>query len=175
MYSACAVSSPPHSTQIFVSPFVSIYELGQLSIIGVVVNILRTAVHSAHDVSRLPDWSVRFHFSSFSVMSLDGCAHLLLTYELFIVEHFARLPFSPPFTCRSFPGWWVAGLYVVFLLAYFYFIWRHSHNSPHHFPIQISEKVFDILLLTRWLVISDIRVLPHVDSKNNNVVFFVTG
>jgi hypothetical protein len=44
-------------------------------------------------------------------------AHLLLGYELFMVEYFARLPFAAVYL-PAFSGWWVVGFYAVFLVGF---------------------------------------------------------
>gem|GEM_PF-6367927 len=51
-------------------------------------------------------------------------AHLLLTYELLIVENFAKIPFAS-ITFPQFSFWWVVGFYALFAIGYialkFYF------------------------------------------------------
>ena len=106
------------ATQIFVSPYI-LYMMGQLSVIGVVVNILV-----------LPFIPVTMLFVfltgaagmiSYPVSQVIGWgAHLLLSYELFMVENFARLPFAA-IHLPAFSGWWVVGFYVVFGVGYVFF------------------------------------------------------
>ena len=105
------------ATQIFVSPFI-LYMMGQISIIGVVVNIL---VLPFIPVTMLFVFLTgALGFISFSLSQIIGwVAHFLLSYELFIVEYFARLPFAALYIPR-FSGWWVAGFYAVFPIFY----WR---------------------------------------------------
>lgn len=103
------------STQIFVSPFI-LWMMGQLSIIGVVVNIL---VLPFIPVTML----AVFLTGASGFISMLAChvfgwgAHLLLGYELFMVEHFARLPFAAVYL-PVFSGWWVVGFYGVFLAGF---------------------------------------------------------
>ncbi len=106
------------STQIFVSPFI-LYMMGQLSIVGVVVNILVLPFIPVTMLAVFLTGAGGF-ISMFLSHIFGWGAHLLLAYELFMVEHFARLPFAavylPPFS-----GWWVIGFYAIFMLIYF---WR---------------------------------------------------
>lgn len=119
------------ATQIFVSSYI-LYMMGQISIVGVFANILVLPFIPAtmllifltgatgffsHPISQLIGWS----------------AHLLLSYELFIVEHFARLPFSA-LHVPAFSFWWVAGFYVLFILGFVFFKKRRSSNSSQSRP-----------------------------------------
>lgn len=103
------------STQIFVAPFI-LYLMGQISIIGMIVNILVLPCIP-------PTMLFVFLTGAAGLVSLAAAqafgwiSYLLLTYEIFIVRTFARIPFAaahlPPFS-----AWWVVGLYGVFLIAY---------------------------------------------------------
>lgn len=103
------------STQIFVSPYI-LYMMGTMSIIGMVVNIL---VLPIIPVTMLMVFLTGASgFISMSVAHMFGwIAHLLLTYELHMVEWFARIPFASV-TLPQFSGWWVVGFYVVFGVVY---------------------------------------------------------
>jgi competence protein ComEC len=103
------------STQIFVSPFI-LYMMGQLSIIGVVVNIL---VLPFIPVTMLAVFltGASGYISTLLCHVFGWGAHLLLAYELFMVEHFARLPFAAVYL-PQFSGWWVLGFYGVFLAGF---------------------------------------------------------
>ncbi len=102
------------ATQIFVSPFI-LYMMGQISIIGMVVNILV-----------LPFIPVTMLFVSLTgflgmiYLPLGQIVawgtYLLLSYELFMVGHFARLPFAAVHI-PAFSGWWVVGFYLVFMIS----------------------------------------------------------
>ncbi len=99
------------ATQIFVSPFI-LYMMGTMSIIGMVVNIL---VLPIIPVTML----VVFLTGATGFISLPASqffgwiSHLFLSYELHMVEWFARIPFASV-TLPMFSGWWVVGFYVVF-------------------------------------------------------------
>jgi competence protein ComEC len=110
------------STQIFVSPFI-LYMMGQLSIIGVVVNIL---VLPFIPITMLAvSLTGAAGFVSVSLCHVIGwSAHLLLSYELFMVEHFARLPFAAVYL-PQFSGWWVAGFYALFFIG---FVWMNRRK-----------------------------------------------
>ena len=105
------------STQIFVSPFI-LYMMGQLSLIGVVVNIL---VLPFIPMTMLAVFLTgAFGFVSSMISQIVGWAtHLLLAYELFMVQNFARIPFAS-LHISSFPGWIVVVFYVVFMTVYLY-------------------------------------------------------
>ena len=113
------------ATQIFVSPFI-LYMMGQLSIIGVVVNIL---VLPFIPITMLVVFLTgATGFISLVVSQVFGWgAHLLLAYELFVVQNFARIPFAAIHVPR-FSGWFVVILYVVFTVIYWY-IQRSPHKS----------------------------------------------
>jgi competence protein ComEC len=110
------------ATQIFVSPFI-LYMMGQISLIGVIVNILVLPFIPATMLVVFLAGSLGFIHPMLSIVAGWG-AHLLLSYELWMVTHFARIPYAalqvPPFS-----GWWVAGFYGVFFLLYFSL---SSHN-----------------------------------------------
>ncbi|MEK7501387.1 MAG: ComEC/Rec2 family competence protein [Patescibacteria group bacterium] len=105
------------ATQIFVSPLI-LYMMGQISIIGVIVNILILPFIPVTMLFVFLTGAVGF--ISFPLSQIIGwVAHFLLSYELFVVEHFARLPFAALYI-PQFSGWWVAGFYAMFVLIY----WR---------------------------------------------------
>lgn len=105
------------ATQIFISPYI-LYMMGQISIIGMVVNIL---------VLPFIPLTMLFVFLTGAVgmiylplaQFLAWISHLLLSYELLMVEKFARLPFASAHL-PAFSIWWVVGFYVVFAGVY----WR---------------------------------------------------
>lgn len=105
------------ATQIFVSPYI-LYMMGNLSLIGMVVNIL---------VLPFIPITMLFVFMTGAIGMLSipiaqvfaWVTHLLLSYELFMVENFARLPFASVHM-PAFSKWWVVGFYVLFTLVYLY-------------------------------------------------------
>ncbi len=103
------------STQIFVSPFI-LYIMGQLSIIGVAANMLVLPLVPITMLAVFLTGAAGF-VSALASQVMGWGAHLLLSYELFIVEHFARLPFAAVYL-PAFSGWWVAGFYAVFLIGF---------------------------------------------------------
>ncbi len=112
------IFSATFATQIFVSPFI-LYMMGQISIIGVVANILVLPFIPVTMLAVFLTGSTGF--ISHPVSQFFGWfAHLLLQYELFIVQKFADIPFAaikfPPFS-----GWWVAGFYILFSCVYIAF------------------------------------------------------
>lgn len=106
------------ATQIFVSPLI-LYMMGQISIIGVIVNIL---VLPFIPITMLFVFLTgAIGFISFPLSQIVGwITHFLLSYELLIVEYFARLPFAALYL-PQFSGWWVAGFYALFPIIFFTF------------------------------------------------------
>ena len=100
------------ATQIFVSPYI-LYTMGQISIIGMVVNILVLPF--------IPITMLFVFIAGMSGMFVSSVAlpfawvsHVLLSYELFIVDYFARLPFAS-INVGEFSFWFVVGFYVVII------------------------------------------------------------
>ncbi len=111
------------ATQIFVSPFI-LYMMGQISVIGVVANILVLPFIPLTMLVVFLTGSIGLVSTAVSQIFGWG-AHLLLTYELFIVESFARVPFAS-LTFPQFSGWWVVGFYVMFASTYIFFATRKN-------------------------------------------------
>src|SRR3989338_2133472 len=99
------------ATQIFVSPFI-LYMMGQISIIGLVVNILVLPIIPITMLVVFLTGASGF-LSMVCAHIFGWIAHLLLTYELYLVELFANIPFASV-TLPAFSGWWVVGFYVLF-------------------------------------------------------------
>lgn len=114
------------ATQIFVSPFI-LYLMGELSIIGMVVNLLV-----------LP--FIPFTMLIIAITGLSGMifapiaevfswlAHILLSYELFIVERFASLSFAS-IHVPKFSGIIVIAFYIA-LIVYFFMKKGFSNSVP---------------------------------------------
>lgn len=98
------------ATQIFVSPYI-LYMMGQISIIGAVVNILVLPFIPATMLFVFLTGSIGM--ISFVVSQFFGwIAHLLLSYELFMVEEFAKAPFAA-LHVGTFSGWYVVAFYLL--------------------------------------------------------------
>ena len=108
------------ATQIFVSPYI-LYMMGQISLIGVVVNILVLPFIPVTMLAVFLTGALGFIHPFLGMISGWG-AHILLSYELFMVENFARVPYAAAYV-PPFSFWWVVGFYAVFLAI---FIWRKS-------------------------------------------------
>ena len=104
------------ATQIFISPLI-LYMMGQISVIGMVVNIL---VLPIIPLTMLVVFLVgATGFIYMPVAQFFGwIAHLLLSYELQMVEWFAHVPFASV-TLPIFSGWWVVGFYAGFAVVFF--------------------------------------------------------
>ena len=105
------------ATQIFVSPFI-LYLMGQISIVGVVVNILVLPFIPATMLAVFLTGASGFISHPLSLV-IGWSAHLLLSYELFVVCWFARLPFAAAYV-PPFSVWWAVGFYAAFIGAFLY-------------------------------------------------------
>jgi competence protein ComEC len=103
------------ATQIFVSPYI-LYMMGTLSIIGIIVNILVLPFVPATMLVVFAAGATGFIFQPLSLV-FGWIAHLLLSYELFMVETFAKVPFAA-LEVPVFSGWFVVGFYGLFFLVY---------------------------------------------------------
>jgi len=103
------------ATQIFVSPLL-FYMMGQLSIIGIVVNLV---VLPLIPLTMLLVFLAGFFgfFSEFISQIAGWGSHVLLSYELFMVRIFAHLPFAS-LEVPAFSGWIVAGCYAAYLALF---------------------------------------------------------
>lgn len=103
------------ATQIFVSPLI-FYMMGQLSIIGIVVNIIVLPVIPLTMLCVALAGISGFFSHALSLLFGWG-SHFLLSYELMIVRFFAHLPFAS-IEIPAFSGWIVAGFYIFYLAAF---------------------------------------------------------
>jgi competence protein ComEC len=97
--------------------------MGQISIVGVVVNIL---VLPFVPVTMLFVFlaGVIGMFSTFVATPFAWVSYFLLSYELLMVNNFAKLPFAS-LNVGKFSPWWVVGFYVIILII----IYMHSKNA----------------------------------------------
>jgi len=105
------------ATQIFVSPYI-LYMMGQISIIGMVVNILVLPFIPITMLFVFITGAVGMVWFPLSQIFGWG-SYQLLSYELFMVENFARLPFASAHL-PAFSFWWVVGFYVLFTTIYLF-------------------------------------------------------
>jgi len=112
------------ATQIFVSPFI-LYMMGQISIIGVVVNILVLPFIPITMLAVFLTGALGFIWHPISIVT-GWAAHLLLSYELFIVQWFAKLPFAAAYV-PPFSVWWVVGFYAAFVGGFLW--WKRRKAS----------------------------------------------
>lgn len=104
------------ATQIFVSPFI-LQMMGTISIIGLVVNILVLPIIPLTMLMVFLTGASGFLYLPLAQI-FGWVTHFLLTYELAVVEWFAKIPFASV-TLPQFSGWWVVGFYLVFGVGYF--------------------------------------------------------
>ncbi len=102
------------ATQIFVSPYI-LYMMGTLSIIGMVVNILVLPFVPVTMLAVFLTGASGFVFQPLSTV-FGWAAHLLLSYELFMVEKFAQFPFAA-INLPKFSGWFVIVFYSLFFIV----------------------------------------------------------
>lgn len=102
------------ATQIFVSPYI-LYMMGQISIIGMVVNILVLPIIPATMLVVFLTGACGFIWMPLAQL-FGWVSHLFLSYELFMVEHFAQVPYAS-LNVPIFSKWWVVGFYVTFFVA----------------------------------------------------------
>lgn len=103
------------ATQIFVSPYI-LYMMGQISVIGMIVNVLVLPIIPA--TMLVVFLAGIFGFIWMPLAQLFGwVAHLLLAYELYMVEFFARVPYASV-EFPIFSKWWVVGFYAIFFVMY---------------------------------------------------------
>ncbi len=111
------------AAQIFVSPLI-IYLMGQVSVISIVVNILVLPFIPLTMLFVFLTGATGFVSGAVSTVMSWG-SHLLLSYVLFIIQEFARIPFAS-FHIPSFSGWIVVAFYTIFLAVYWYIIKKPS-------------------------------------------------
>ncbi len=113
------------ATQIFVSPYI-LYMMGQISIIGMIVNIL---VLPFIPITMLLGFlaGIIGIFNLSLAQPFAWSSYLLLSYELFMVEHFARLPFASAHI-GVFSFLWVVGFYVVFAVVWSFIRFRKNNK-----------------------------------------------
>ncbi|MBU4536449.1 ComEC family competence protein [Patescibacteria group bacterium] len=106
------------STQIFVLPLL-LFMMGELSLVAVFVNLL---VLMSVPVTMLFGFLTGLFSYIWIGLSLpfSYVTHFLLSYELKVVEIFAKLPFAS-IKILYFPLWLMLGIYLVFFLIWVYY------------------------------------------------------
>lgn len=103
------------ATQLSVSPYI-LYMMGQISIIGIVVNIL-VLPFIPLTMLAVCLTGLAGLISQPLALAIGWAAHAFLTYELFMVEAFARVPFAALKT-SPLPGWSVCFAYAVLIAGF---------------------------------------------------------
>ena len=112
------------ATQIFVSPYI-LYIMGQISVIGVVVNILVLPLIPITMLLVFMTGAIGF-ISLVASRIVGWGTHILLSYELLIVQKFAQFSFSSVHV-PVFSIWYVAGFYMLFTVSYL--TWKNYLRS----------------------------------------------
>ena len=143
------------ATLIFVSPYI-LYTMGQISIVGVIVNIL---VLPFIPLTMLFVFlaGVIGMFSLYVATPFAWLSYFLLSYELFMVNNFAKLPFAS-LNVGQFSFWWVVGFYGV-LTAFF-----NLNNVLRIFKFDIKSKSSDLYFLFNQFQKLSVNVL--IDNPN---------
>lgn len=110
-YGIRGIVASSFATQIFVSPFI-VYMMGNISLIGFVSNILVLPFVPLTMLLVFLTGMFGFIMPPVSI-ALGWVTHLLLSYELMIVEYGARVPYAS-IHFPIFSGWVVVGVYVVY-------------------------------------------------------------
>jgi competence protein ComEC len=114
------------ATQIFVAPLI-VYMMGNMSLIGFVSNILVLPFVPLTMLLVFLTGMFGFVLPPVSV-ALGWVTHLLLSYELMIVEYGARVPYAS-IHFPIFSGWVVVGIYVVYGVGLYYLCKSGRHTS----------------------------------------------
>ncbi|MDO8594059.1 MAG: ComEC/Rec2 family competence protein [bacterium] len=112
------------ATQLFVLPFL-LYKTGVLSVVSLPVNLLVLAAIPLTMLFGFAAGMVAF-ISSALALPFAYIAYAFLSYELTIVEWFARLPFAAV-SLPYFPLWLVVLWYTVY--AALYFVWGKKQST----------------------------------------------
>lgn len=116
------------ATQLFVGPFI-LYIMGQMSIVGVLVNILVLPFIPITMLFVALTGGVGIFSELLSWIPAVG-SHILLSYELWMVTKFAALPFAA-FEIPMFAEWIVWVTYVFYML----FWWRSIDKSKKEYSV----------------------------------------
>ena len=120
------------STQIFVAPYI-LYMMGDLSIIGIVVNILVLPIIPLTMLMVFLTGVAGF-FSVGLSSYLGYATHMLLTYELKVVEWFADVPLAA-IHVPKFSGWITILIYGIIACGYGIFVSvRYNKNLRLNHP-----------------------------------------
>ena len=113
------------ATQITVSPYI-LYIMGQISIIGMMVNIL---VLPCIPLTMLMVFltGISGFVSVYISYGFGWFAHLLLSYELLVVRTCARMPFASVHI-PAFSAWWVVGFYLMVMVVYAIVIYSRNRR-----------------------------------------------
>lgn len=109
------IVSSTFATQIFVSPYI-LYMMGQISIVGTLANILVLPFIPITMFFVFLTGVLGYIFPYISQIFAYIC-HILLSYELFVVNHFAQLPLAA-ISVPVFSFYYVITFYSIFSLIY---------------------------------------------------------
>ena len=101
--------------------------MGSISIIGVIVNILVLPFIPLTMLAVFLTGALGF-VSPLLGQFFGWFAHILLSYELLMVEKFAQIPYAS-IHFPKFGIWYVVSFYLIFFAIYFgIFIWKRKQN-----------------------------------------------
>jgi len=114
------------ATQIFVSPLI-FYMMGQLSIVGILVNIV--VLPFIPLTMLLVFLAGVFGFVSLLISEIIGWgAHILLSYELFVVRNASHIPYAV-ISLSVFSTRILIGVYLLYIAFYYYAISKPKNCS----------------------------------------------
>jgi competence protein ComEC len=123
------------ATQIFVSPFI-FYLMGQISVIGVLVNIIVLPIIPA-TMFVVTAIGLGGYISHWIAVAFAVPAHVLLSYELWTVRLASHLPHAV-FTVATFSFATMCVTYAVYLAIFLYFRKGSEKTAPTLLPPQNS-------------------------------------
>ncbi len=113
------------STQIFVLPLL-LYMMGELSLVAVIVNLLVLMFVPVTMLFGFLTGLIAFVWVGLA-LPFSYVTHFLLSYELKVVELFAKVPFASV-KVPYFPFWLMCGIYLIFFFV-FMFYYRQTKNK----------------------------------------------
>ncbi|MCK5285721.1 MAG: ComEC family competence protein [Candidatus Pacebacteria bacterium] len=116
------------STQIFVLPLL-LYMMGELSLVAVVVNLLVLMFVPVTMFFGFLTGLISFVWVILA-LPFSYVTHFLLSYELMVVESFAKIPFASV-RVSYFPFWLMMSIYIIFSLVFMF----------HHGQIKNKKEV----------------------------------
>jgi competence protein ComEC len=166
------------ATQISVAPLL-LYMMGDASLVGVFANLLvlplipvtMVAVTACGMTGFLSGFLISISASViFSYLSLatTAAAYALLSYQLFVVQFFASIPFAV-FEVRDFRAWMMWLTYCGYAIVFIYL--RFQHKSTSDYLLTKEDKKPQNLNAVKVTLVQDIlkRVTSNTSNRYSNI------